>query len=330
VIADSPSISEAFLFLGFSFSSTTTYLPTCFNLSPTHVAIPLHHVMTGPSSFRLCNAANFAFCSSSLIFSASSHLFRLLAFSFSILAASASLSSCVFSGRFCASFLFAAFSIFSSCFSRRFSRSTICAYNCSLLFLVVLRSDARIGASSAVGIHEARSDFFFGRGGVFFGAVGSILTFLAWNALGRCSFAFRFFAMRSARASCCNAFSPSSSSAPAAAGPLSSSSSEESIWTSEPSSSSTSKPASSSSSANRSSRSSSSASCWISDVSRFPAVERFARLVASHSFCSSSSSVPLLSESDELSSPSSVLIGVSMSSSSAILEWKRRVSWMMK
>jgi hypothetical protein len=85
-----------------------------------------------------------------------------------------------------ASLLFAASSILFNCFSRRFSRSSIWACKSSLLIFVVLRLEALLGASAAVGIHDARSDFFFGRGGVALaveGTVGLTFTFF-WKLLG--------------------------------------------------------------------------------------------------------------------------------------------------
>lgn len=287
----------------FGFSSIDTSLPTFFNWVSLRSTIPLHMVTTGPSSLRLFSAASFARRSSSRTFSASSHLFRLFAFLFSTIAASASLSACVIGGFFMASSFLAFFSISSICLFRLSSRSTIWLCSCSLLSFVVFRSDDRVGMSAAEGSQLARSDFFLGRGlggsAVVLVGVGGwlILTFFL-NLAGMACCALRFraasFFSRSLR---CSSFSPSSS----ASASFSSSSSDESICASEPSSWPLSlKPASSSSSWNSSSRSESSSagSSFASiDFMRFPAVDRFARAVASHSTWGAGESPDSLSES---------------------------------
>lgn len=153
------------------FSSIDTIFPTCFNCTSLRSTMPLQNVTTGPSSRRLCRAANLARRSSSRCFSASSQRFRLLEFLFSTISASFSRSAWVMGGFFKASILLAFFSINSSCLLRLASRSTICWCSCSLLNLVVFRSDARVGMSAAVGSQLARSDFFFGLG---FGGGGAV------------------------------------------------------------------------------------------------------------------------------------------------------------
>ena len=282
-------------FLRGAFSSMDTRLPTCLACPSCSSWMPLQKVTTGPSSLRLFSAAIFFRRSSSLCFSASSQRFRLLEFLFSTMAASARRSAWVMGGFFMASSSLAFFSIFSSCFLRLSSSDTIFWCNCSLLIRVVWRSEARVGMSAGDGSQLVLSDFFLGLGGR---AGCSMRTFFR-NFAGMASWALRLrWAARLARASRSSSFSPASSS------PLSSwssSSEDESICTSDASSCASSvKPASFSSSANSSSRSESSSagtSFARSDFMRFPAVERFARDVASHSTGSGSCSPASLSPS---------------------------------
>lgn len=158
--------------------------------------------------------------------------------------------------------------------------------------------------SAAEGSQLARSDFFLGLGLGGCGAVvpvgvaGWLMRTFFLNFAGMASWALRLraasFFSRSLR---CSSFSPSSS----ASASFSSSSSDESICASEPSSWPLSlKPASSSSSWNSSSRSESSSagSSFASiDFMRLPAVDRFARAVASHSTWGAGESPESLSES---------------------------------
>jgi hypothetical protein len=205
-------------------------------------------------------------------------------------AASASRSAWVIGGFLDASSCLAFFSILSTSFLRLSSSETIFSWSCCLLILVVERSEARVGKSAADGSQLVRSDFFFGLGGRATGC--SMRTFFL-NFAGMASWALRLrSAVRFSRAWRSSSFSPSSSSALSS---LSSSSEDESIKTSESSGASSVKPASSSSSAKSSSRSESSAagsSLASIDFIRFPAVDRFARDVASHSTsCGSSASL---------------------------------------
>lgn len=269
------------LFLRGAFSSIETRFPTCLLWPSCSSWMPLQNVTTGPSSLRLFNAAIFLRRSSSLCFSASSHLFKLFEFLFSTIAASARRSAWVMGGFFEASSILAFFSILSSCFLRLSSSVTIFWWSCCLLILVVWRSEARVGMSAGDGSQLVLSDFFFGRGC----RTGCSMRTFFLNLAGMASCAFRFrCTIRFSRAWRSNSFSPSSSSVLAS---LSSSSEDESICTSDASSFSSSvNPASFSSSAKRSSRSESSAagSSFASiDFIRFPAVDRFARDVTSHS-----------------------------------------------
>lgn len=141
--------------------------------------------------------------------------------------------------------------------------------------------------SAGDGSQLVLSDFFLGLGGRAAGC--SMRTFFL-NLAGMASWALRLrSAARFSRAWRSRSFSPSNSSALSS---LSSSSDDESICTSEASCWSSVNPASSSSSAKSSSRSESSAagSSFASiDFIRFPAVDRLAREVTSHSTCCGSS-----------------------------------------
>ena len=146
--------------------------------------------MTGPSRRRFWSASIFACLSSAFLFSVSSHRFKLLLLCLSTRSASARRSACVISFGLRWAFFLAASSMVAINLTRFTSLCLSRSWVSSLLCIVCRREDDRVGPSSTVGIHEMRSDFFFGRGaGSSSGpgpgpepglgtATGSILTFL--------------------------------------------------------------------------------------------------------------------------------------------------------